>query len=91
MVECCGRVERDQAAVMAASFQFYDDLYAMRYRAHERYVYGWTDPRGLCSQAEVVPDEDPYDISTDFLTNFMGMVIVMIPVTVITYWLWPWF
>ncbi len=77
---------------MAASFQFYDDLYAMRYRAHERYQIGWTDYRGMYGPVKQRPARrEVPDISTDFLTNFMGMVIVMIPVAVITYWLWPWF
>ena len=63
-----------------------------RYRAHERYAFAWTDYRGMYRPAKQrqVRREVP-DISTDFLTNFMGMVIIMIPVTVITYWLWPWF
>ena len=37
------------------------------------------------------PKSDPYqalDMSTDFLTNFMGTVIIMIPVSVVTYWIW---
>ena len=72
---------------MAATSIVDDDLLNVRYRAHERYQFGWTDYRSLYGQhvEKVTHDWD------QFITNFMGMVIVMIPVTVITYWLWPWF
>ena len=82
MVECCGRVERDQAAAMIAA--------AERYRAHERYGFGWTDPRGLY-QSEIVRCDDVEQVTRDydqFITNFMGMVIIMVPVYLIAYWFW---
>lgn len=53
------------------------------YRATERYVYGWTDPRGY---TEEVLAEESNDGAADFMTNFMGTVIIMIPVTAISYW-----
>ncbi len=73
---------------MAATSQFDDDLLDMKYRAHERYQFGWTDWRGMNSQPPQPPPVKIYDMSTDFLTNFMGMVIIMIPVSVVAYWLW---
>jgi len=73
---------------MAATSIVDDDLLNVRYRAHERYQFGWTDYRGLYGKQHVKKVTRNYD---QFITNFMGMVIIMIPVTVITYWLWPWF
>lgn len=54
----------------------------------ERYAFGWTDYRGMYSQPVKAPSKKRYDMSTDFLTNFMGMLIIMIPVSIIAYWLW---
>ena len=61
---------------------------ADRYRAKERYVYGWTDPHGMCLYTEEVPADEPCDGSADFMTNFKGTVFIMIPVSAIAYWLW---
>ncbi len=53
----------------------------------ERYVFGWTDYRGMYRSPKNVRLRIP-NISTEFMTNFMGMVIIMIPVSVIAYWIW---
>ncbi len=58
------------------------------YRAQERYIFGWTDPHGMCLYTEEVPAEESNDGAADFMTNFMGTVIIMIPVTAIAYWFW---
>lgn len=75
---------------MAATSVFADDLLDMKYRAHERYAFGWTDYRGMYSKQRVKRVKLATRNYDQFITNFMGMVIIMIPVTIITYWLWPW-
>jgi len=61
-----------------------------RYIAQERYGFGWTDYRGMY-RSEIVRCEDVEQVTHDydqFITNFMGMVIIMIPVSLVVYWLW---
>lgn len=59
-----------------------------RYRAQERYVFGWTDYRGMYRSPAKVARQQTYDMSTDPLTNFMGMLIIVAPIAAIAYWLW---
>ena len=61
---------------------------ASNFIAHDRFVFGWTDHRGMYSQPKPAPAPQRYDMSTDWVTNVMGTVIIMIPITAIAYWIW---
>ena len=57
----------------------------------ERYIYGWTDYRGMYSggiDTRLGRSKSVYDIRPETFSVVMGTVFIMIPVAWCAFWVW---